>query len=213
MTLSAILTLAAAVFALAIKPGPGMTMVMSRTISQGISACLAYVIGFCVVSIFFLLIVIFGLKYVPLDLIFISILIKSFAAVYLIHLGIKGLQQDTQSLSIEEVSARNFFDNLTASLILTLSNPLTILFYAGILPTILDIQAITWNDIIIISFVIIVVETLTALAYVSPLLYFRKKIDLHLMERLKVFSSAIIIGVGLYIGYSALMAEDLKAIF
>ena len=110
MTLQAILTLAMAVFALAIKPGAGMMTVMSRSLSQGLGACLTFILGICIVSIFFLLIVVFGFKYISVDMVFISILVKSIAAVYLIWLGIKGLQEDNSALSIDEVEARNFFD-------------------------------------------------------------------------------------------------------
>lgn len=213
MTLTAILTLATAVFALAIKPGAGMMMVMSRSMAQGLSACLTFVLGICIVSIFFLLVVVFGFKYASVDMVFLSILIKSLASVYLIWLGIKGLQGNHEGLSVDEVGARNFFDNLTASIVLTLSNPLTILFYAGIIPTILDVNAMTWENIFIASLVIIVVETFTALAYSSPLIFFRSKIKPDFLDGMRVFSSIVIIIVGLYIGYTAIPAKELLTIF
>lgn len=213
MTLQAILTLAMAVFALAIKPGAGMMTVMSRSLSQGLEACLTFILGICIVSIFFLLIVVFGFKYISVDMVFISILVKSLAAVYLIWLGIKGLQEDNSGLSIEEVEARNFFDNLMASIVLTLSNPLAILFYAGIIPTILDVQNITGQEVFVASLVIIIVESVVALAYSAPLIYWRSKVNMQWLNRMRLFSSYVIIVVGLYIGYTAIPAKELLAVF
>lgn len=213
MTLEAIMTFAIVVGALAIKPGAGMAMVMSRSIAQGWGACLSFVLGFCIISILFLGLVVFGYKFVEVDLVFISILIKSFAAVYLIWLGVKGLQKAQDPFYIEDMKVESFFDNLSASLMLTLSNPLTIVFYAGILPTILDIKSISLMDFATLSLTVIVVEYLVAIAYTAPLILYRTRIPQSFMRGLSYFSSVVIILVGLYIGYSALPSKDLTSIF
>lgn len=213
MTIEAIITFAIAVGALAIKPGAGMMMVMSRSISQGFNAMLSFVLGFCIISILFLGLVVFGYKFVEVDLVFISIVIKSFAAVYLIWLGVKGLQKAQDVYHVEDIKVESFFDNLSASIMLTLSNPLTIIFYAGILPTILNVQKITMNDFIVFSLVIIVVEYVVAISYSAPLILYRKKVPQDFMRGLTYFSSIVIILVGLYIGYSALPSKDLTSVF
>ena len=214
MTLEAVLLLATAVFGLAIKPGAGMMMVMSRTIAQGMSACLTFVLGICIVSLLFLSLVVFGYKFIEgIDMVFISIVIKSFAAVYLIWLGVKGLGQASEPFYVEEAKVESFYDNLIASIFLTLSNPLTIVFYAGILPTILDINAIQKTDVLTMAFVICIVELVVAVGYSLPLVFFRHKAKPEFFRGLKYFSSIVIILVGLYIGYTALPAEDLRAVF
>lgn len=214
MTLDSIIILATAVAALAAKPGAGMMMVMSRSIAQGMSACLAFVLGFCVISLLFLALVIFGYKFMEgIDVVFISIIIKSISAVYLIYLGIKGIQQASEPFYVEETKAESFFDNFTASLLLTLSNPLTIVFYAGILPTILDVNNIGGSDILTVAIVICVVELVVAVAYSFPFVLFRHKVKPEFFRGLKYFSSFVIILVGLYIGYTTLPAQDLTSVF
>jgi len=213
MTIEAIFTLALAIAALAAKPGAGMMMVMSRSIAGGWSACLAFVTGFCIISLLFLGLVIFGYKFISVDIVFIAILLKSLAAVYLIWLGIKGLKQANDPLEMTESKAASFYDNLSASLLLTLSNPLTIVFYAGILPSLMDVNAISWNDIMIVSMVIIVVEFAVAIAYSAPLILFRKRFKQKSLKGLKIFSSIVIILVGLYIGYTAIGAQHLVDLF
>lgn len=213
MDISAILALALAVGALAIKPGAGMMMVMSRSISGGWSACLSFVLGFCIISILFLALVVFGYNFIDIDMMFLTIMIKAFAAVYLIYLGVKGLQRAQEPLYMEDMKIESFWDNLTASIALTLSNPLTIVFYAGILPTIMEVESITLHDFMIMCAVIIIVEYVVAIAYSAPLILYRKKIKHQSLVGLKIFASIIIILVGLYIGYTTLPAQDLLSVF
>jgi threonine/homoserine/homoserine lactone efflux protein len=214
MIFESILILAAAVMGLAIKPGAGMMMVMSRTLAQGMSACLAFATGFSIISIFFFLLVVFGYKFASgLDIVFISIVIKSFSAVYLIWLGVKGIQEEQEDMSFDGEKVVTFLDNLMASIFLTLSNPLTIVFYAGVLPTILDVKNITTYDILTVSCVITVIEFAVAIAYSLPILWCRHKMKKELFVGLRYFSSIVLILVGLYIGYTALPAEDLKLVF
>ena len=213
MTIEVLLAFALAVGALAIKPGAGMAMTMSRSISGGWPACFAFVLGFCIVSILFLLIVIAGYQAFEVDLVFITILIKSCAAVYLIYLGFKGLSEANESLDLVENPAESFFDNLSSSIVLTLSNPLTIVFYAGILPTLIEVQTITFIDVVALSLVIVVVEYAVAIFYCAPMILFRKKMKQQSLQGLKIASSLTIILVGLYIGYTAIPAKDLLSVF
>lgn len=108
MSMDAIITLSIAVFALALKPGPGMMMVMSRTISGGMSACFTFMLGFLLITFIYLWIVLLGLHMVDLDVLCLSILIKSLAAVYLIHLGVKGIMYPEVSYGVEEAKGHSF---------------------------------------------------------------------------------------------------------
>lgn len=213
MTLEAIITFGIAVAALAIKPGAGMMMCMSRAISQGISGCLAVIAGFCVISILFLAVVVLGYTVAEVDLVFISIFIKAFTAAYLIWLGIKGLQSASNPYYMEEMESEKFINSFTASLTLTLSNPLTIVFYAGILPSILNVSQIKFSDFGVLSLTIIFVEFLVGVAYCLPLLLFRKKIPQKFLRGLAYFSAITLILIGLYIGYTALPSKDLTSVF
>lgn len=213
MGIEAILTFAIAVGALAIKPGAGMMMVMSRAIAQGFGAVLAFVLGFCVVSILFLGLVIYGYQFIAVDIVFISILIKSLTATYLIWLGVKGVMKAQERYYMEDLKIQTMWDNFSASIMLTLSNPLTIVFYAGILPSVVDIESIGLAEFNVLSLTIIVVEFAVAIAYSCPLLLYRKKATDNFLRGLTLFSSIVLILVGLYIGYMAVAAEDLQSVF
>ena len=213
MTLEEMVALSAAVFVLAMKPGPGMMMVMSRTISGGMGACLTFILGFLFVTLLYLIIVLAGFHFIDLDIVFLSILIKTLAAVYLIHMGVKGIMYPEVSYGVEEVKGHGFVDNLSAAVILTASNPLIIVFYAGILPTVIDIGAMSLNDMAIIVFIVLFIEGIFPILYCLPFALFRKKLPEDFLKGLRIFSSGIIILIGLYIGYSALPSKDILSLF
>lgn len=213
MTIEAIITLALAVLALALKPGPGMMMVMSRTIGQGMSACFTFILGFLLVTLFYVVIVLVGLQSADFDIVFLSIFIKTLAAVYLIWLGIKGLQHTDLEYGPPDAAGHGFIDNVTGAMILTASNPLVIVFYAGILPSLVDVNTMTLNDMVIIASVVLFIEGIIPVFYCLPLALFRKKIPISFLKGLRIFSSIMIIFVGLYIGYTALPSKDIVSVF
>jgi len=213
MTFEAIITLVIAVLGLALKPGPGMMMVMSRTMSGGMKACFTFLIGFLVVTFLYLALVFIGFQMTNIDMTFIMILIKSLAAVYLIYIGLKGLQNPNVEYIKDLGEGNSFFDNLTASIMMTLSNPLVIVFYAGILPTLIDVSDITLNDMVIITTIVLFIEGIVPVIYCAPLALYRKKIPLEFLKGLRIFSSIVIILIGIYIGYTAIGARDVLSVF
>ena len=145
---------------------------------------------------------------------FISILVKALAATYLIWMGIQGLKEPDVPLSVDEkLDGQGFLNSLTSSMALTASNPLVIVFYAGIFPTLLDTTAMAMQDVITIISVIVIVEAGLAAAYCLPFGLFRYKISPTVLRKMQFVSSIVIILIGLYIGYSALPAEDLRSVF
>lgn len=171
-----------------------------------------FITAVCIVSLFYLGLVLAGLKFAAEDLVFISILLKSMAAVYLIYMGIKGLLNPTTELKIREYKERKLFDEFVGFLLMTLSNPLVIVFYGGLVPSILDISTITIMDGVILGSTMMAVETAVALMYCAPVAYSRHFITPELLRKVSVGSSVVLILVGLYIGYTALPAQDVMSV-
>lgn len=212
MDFQTIITFGLAVFALAVKPGPGMMTVISRTISHGMIGCYAFLLAVCLVSYFYLGLVLAGLKFAAEDLVFISILLKSCCAVYLIYLGVKGLMNPDVELKIDEGKEQKLFDDFTGFLMLTLSNPLVIVFYGGLVPSILDVSAIGFGEVLTLMVVITVVEVAVAITYCLPFALSRNFLTPAILRRVTIGSSIVLILVGLYIGYSALPAQDVVSV-
>jgi len=212
MTPEALLTFAIAVLALALKPGPGMTMVMSRTIASGMGACFAFMTGFLLVTFIYVVVALAGFKMAGIDIVFVTILLKTLAATYLIWVGIKGLMHPEVTYGSPEIEGHSFFDNFSSAALLTASNPLVIVFYAGILPTLVDVSSMTIDDISVIILIVLAVEGIVPILYCLPLAIFRKRIPENFLKGLRVFSSAMLILIGLYIGASAIFAEDILSV-
>lgn len=208
----ALLTFAIAVLALALKPGPGMTMVMSRTISGGMSACFAFMAGFLLVTFAYLAVALAGFKLAGDEMVFITILMKTLAATYLIWIGIKGILHPEVSYGSPEVEGHSFFDNFSSAALLTASNPLVIVFYAGILPTLVDVGSLTIDDMSLIILIVLGIEGIIPVLYCLPFALFRKKISEEFLKHLRIFSSVVLILIGLYIGASTIFAEDLVTV-
>lgn len=213
MDLQAAFTVFMAVLALAMKPGPGMMAIMSRTLSQGMKACFVFMAGFCIVCMVYLSLVLAGLKFAHDDLLFISILLKALAAVYLIYIGLKGLQNLDVDLTLREHKQESLFETFTGAIMLTIANPLVILFYGGLMPTVVDIPTLTLADGIIIGAIICFVETSVAVAYCLPVALSRSAFSGKMMRNINFAASIIMILVGLVIGYSAMPAKDLLSVF
>lgn len=206
------MTFSVAVFALAVKPGPGMMTIISRTMTHGISGCFVFVAGLSIVSFFYLGLVLAGLRFAEEDLLFISILLKSCAAVYLIYLGIKGLMSPSVTLEVKEGKEQSLFDTFTGAVMVSLSNPLLIVFYGGLVPSIVEISQISLPDILIMCGIIAAIELGVALAYCAPVAYSRNFVKPHMLRNITIGASIALIVVGLYIGYSAIPAEDVVSV-
>lgn len=213
MTTQAIITLSLAVLALGLKPGPGMMMVMSQTMARGMSACFAFLGGFLLITLVYLLIAFVGFHATNLDLVLVLIMIKSAAAVYLIWFGIQGLQAIDLRYDENIEDDQSLFDIFVGAVVLTISNPLVIVFYAGILPTIIDINNMILDDMMMIIAIVLLIEGGLVLLYCTPLALFRKKIPIRFLKGLRVFSSIMMILIGLYIGYTAIGSEELLSVF
>ena len=212
MDFQTIITFSIAVFALAVKPGPGMMTIISRTMTHGISGCFVFVAGLSIVSFFYLGLVLAGLRFAEEDLLFISILLKTCAAVYLIYLGIKGLMNPNVSIEVSESKEQKLFDTFTGAVMVSLSNPLLIVFYGGLVPSIVDVSTINLLDVVIMCGIIGAIELGVALAYCAPVAYSRHFVKPHMLRNITIGASIALILVGLYIGYTALPAEDVVSV-
>lgn len=157
MTLEASLLLASTIFILGIIPGPGVLLVVSRTISGGLSASLWTISGIISADLIFLLIVVYGLQAIASLLDSAFIFIQTIGAAYLIWLGLSIWKSPSISLNLGKTTqhrSQSFYALWVTGLLITLSNPKAILFYMSFLPAIIDITTLTLLDITIMGLII-----------------------------------------------------------
>jgi threonine/homoserine/homoserine lactone efflux protein len=208
MSSESLLAFALAVLIFSLKIGPNITAAMSYSIASGVRGLIPYLLGFYVALSIYLVIVFIGLDALNIDIVFVAILIKSLAAVFLIWIGIKGLKNEDLGTPLEDESPQKFFDYFTGAFILTLSNPLVIVFYASIIPVFFDHESLTLDSKFVLGGLILLLDSVGAIVYCTPLILFRKKLPKSFVIHVKTLSSIIIILIGLYIGYTAIGAAD-----
>ena len=202
------------IMALAIKPGPGIVAVVSKTAARGVAGFLSYMSGALLGEIIYLGIVVYGFSHLPTDFVFISLLLKSLTAAYLIYMGVRTLQVNSDGISgpdksIESTSNR---DDFTTGLMLTLSNPLVIVVFAGIVPSVINVEHVRPQDFVILAAVTVISQIPMDFLYCAPVLWSRKFFNKVTINRLRIASGITILLVGLYIGYTALPAHDLLSV-
>ncbi len=219
MTLESLLALAAAVFVFSLKPGPGILTSISYSMSHGLSGLVAFLVGFNISLGIFLTIVFVGLMgagHFSVDVVFLAVLAKSIAAIYLIAIGFKELQKwdkpiDMNPLKMDE--AKTFIDIMLSAVVLTVSNPMVIVFYASIIPVFVAPEFITIQVAVIVIAMLMIIDSFGMLFYCAPLLFFRKALPTNFIKYVKLISAVIIILIGLYIGYTTLPATDVTSVF
>lgn len=217
MTFDIALTLASAVFLLMMKPGPGMLAILSRTLSDGFSAGLFLVMGVATIEVFYFCLAILGFAYLENELLFFSILIKTMGAVYLLYVGVKGLINLDAGLwkrAQEQNKIESFFENYLSGVALTLSNPLVILFYAAIIPTLINLKALQTSDVILGAMIVGGINLIVLTGQVLLANHVRKTLkNERIVKIINLSVSLIFIGIGILLGLSIFPILDFSIFF
>ncbi len=202
---SAIFALFMVIALWAIKPGPGMMATMSRTLSGGLKSAIFFLLGNYVIEVAYFGIVIAGFAITDNSLQFFSVIGRLGAGAYLCWLGItevlKNLRQE-QSYVVAPASSNTLTGNFRAGVIFGLSSPLEILFFAGILPTFIDVTHLGFHDFLIGSGVIIAADLGTSMIFLLPLALFRKFMSPARLRQVSLVSSGGMALIGLYMLYT-----------
>lgn len=211
---SALWLLALTIMAFSIKPGPGMLAVASRAVGEkGLLSVTAFMVGNNLAKLIFLGFIAFGYHYINDQALFVIILAKSLAAVYLISLGIKGFFKSADiSFKQAKPSKNKLVKDFMAGFVITITNPYDIVVFAGIIPTIIPIDGIDFPHFWILFLVILFADIPIVLSYVLPLRYGRQLIPDHKLHWLDKGANISLVAVGLIIGFSALFSSDIAGL-
>lgn len=216
MDFVSILSLAFAIFILAWKPGAGLFLNVSIALRQGFWAAFIFVFGAAIGDAIYFMIAYLGIVNSFEHMEFIIILVKSLGAVYLIWYGIKGLQDGVTGRKAKAApTKKTAIEDFTTGVVFTLGNPITIIFFMALIPTIVDLAHLTPQDLAIALFIVIVWGTLSYSTVSATAAFFGKNIFKNdkAMEVLNIVTSIAIILIGLIIGWSAFPVVDFQRIF
>jgi threonine/homoserine/homoserine lactone efflux protein len=185
---------------LAATPGPGVFASMATAIADGFKASLFLISGLVLGDMMFLLLALFGLSAVATMSNGIFLFIKVVGGIYLMYLGVQLCRAHQFRIYGGSKYKNNGFQTCISGFLVTLGNPKPILFYASVLPTIIDVHQVHSFDILIMLMLIAVVSVsvLGTYCYIASL---SRKISMteQLQKRLNWTGGIVLMIVGLYI--------------
>ena len=130
-----------AVYALAVAaPGPGVAAVIARSLAHGLRGAPAFIAGFMIGDLVWFAIAATGLAALARTAATLFIAIKWVGVAYLLYLAWKLWNAPAERVEVQQQDGRQHGSRaLIASLLLTLANPKTILFFLALLPTVIDL--------------------------------------------------------------------------
>ncbi len=184
---------------LSATPGPGVFASVSKALSEGFKSSLIFIGGLVIGDIIFFMLALIGISAISRLMGQLFFVIKMIGGAYLIYLGINIIKRKKNEIAFDDLK-RSRYKSLTGGLLVTLGNPKPILFYASIVPAIIDINQIQIYEVMAIIFIIttvsfIVIGSYCYLAIVSKSILMRKQYQ----NRINTVSGLIMIAVGSFI--------------
>lgn len=152
MTLSSSLALFAAMVVLAILPGPGILVVVAKSLEGGFRQGFYTSLGIVAGDYIFILLAVFGLLALAELLGPLFVWVKYLGAAYLAYLGLSLMlvKRPPPSQLIPAGGAGMASRNFMAGLLTTLSNPKAILFYVSFFPAFLRLDRLGFHELLLV---------------------------------------------------------------
>jgi threonine/homoserine/homoserine lactone efflux protein len=167
MDFTSIIALSSSMLLLALIPGPSALLVCSRTLGGGPRSGIATIAGVLSSDYIFIVIAILGLSVLAELMGQAFFWIKIIGATYLVYLGSSLLFCKKSSPDMAKTSSVDtLLNDYIAGLLVTLSNPKAILFYASLFPTFVSLHNLSHLDLLIIILIATLVLGAVLLLYV-----------------------------------------------
>lgn len=150
-------------------PGPGVAAVVSRSMAFGVRRNLSFIAGMILGDLTLLAMAIAGLAALAAAFESLFQVLRFAAAGYLVYLGVRMWRDRGKGIDLPAPQSgerrRDTVRGFVGGLLLTLSNPKTILFYMALLPAFVDLTRLGLGDALIIAGLVAVILFAVMLAY------------------------------------------------
>ena len=151
MPLESYITLFIALFILAYKPGPGFFLNVSYGVKEGFLAAFSLSFGFAVVVVVYFALSIQTYAWGTALLSSFIILVKGAGAAFLVYMGGRTLSEEKPKVQLQQVRTKKLHEYFLTGLFLEIGNPISIVFFLTLIPTLVPIESINSQSIISIS--------------------------------------------------------------
>jgi len=185
---------------LAATPGPGVVASMAKAMAEGFKASLYFIGGLVAGDMIFLLLAIFGLSAVAQIMGRMFLLVKIIGGLYLMVLGVKIFRSVQVQIRNQTKPDNTRFQTFVSGFLVTMGNPKPILFYASVLPTIINFKEVRPLDVLIMITLIALVSfsVVGTYSYVASL---SNKVPMSSawQKRINQTAGLVMITVGLFV--------------
>ena len=158
MTPAAFLTVTATVFVAAVTPGPAATAIIARALADGLRPALALSAGVLTGDLVFLALAAAGMAAAAKSMGEFFTVLRWAGAAYLLWQGIALWRARPRATRVREAAHEgHFWRNYGAGILLMVGHVQAILFYAALLPGVVDFTAFTTGDVLLVAAVLVVV--------------------------------------------------------
>jgi threonine/homoserine/homoserine lactone efflux protein len=143
MTFAHLVVFAAAYLAALVLPGPGVTALIARVLGRGLHGAWAYIAGFVVGALIWFTIAATGLAVLATTFAALFVAVRYAGAAYLLYLAWKLWTAPARAQTDPEVSPEHRGRLFLTGVAINLGNPKVIIFFLALLPTVVDLRALT----------------------------------------------------------------------
>lgn len=157
MNIDILIAFSLGMFVLAASPGPGVLGSVSRALSEGLKSAFYFLTGLITGDTLFFILALFGMSAISRLMGHLFFVIKLIGGMYLIFLGILNLKNRKKTVAgspIPKTGSRSF----AGGFLVTMGNPKPILFYASVLPTLINMEEIRIQEAGAIIFLIALIS-------------------------------------------------------
>lgn len=194
-----------------IKPGPGQAFRIGCALDKGFASAFAVSIGVSIMCTIYFLIV--ALSYNNLIQYFESFadLFKILGGIYLIYLGAKGFIKQSSGVVAkrETPTTSSLLKFLIIGIIISLSNPMDIVFFLSILPNLIPLAELTTTGIVQGALIVFFTGMILDVFTLTLAILAKDSItDSPMGKYLLIFTNVVFILIGAFFIFSALFLQE-----
>ena len=200
MNVNLLITFLIGMVVLAATPGPGVFGAIAKAAAEGFKISMFFIGGLVLGDIVFLSLALLGLSTIAKMLGGMFVVIKIAGGIYLVYLGVRMFRSSLISTNTATKKDESKWQTLISGLLLTLGNPKPILFYASVLPTIINFNEVQLTDALLMMALIALVSfsVLGTYSYIASLSH-KMQINEKIQTRINQASGFVMATVGIFV--------------
>jgi len=148
-------------------PGPGITAAVGTALGAGFGTALVFVSGIVIGDLCYLTFAVLGLTAIAAAFSGVFTLIKLAGAAYLLYLAWTFWRGGVDPEAVKAKKDKGRLATLLGGVSLTLGNPKTIIFYMALLPTVVDLEAVTFESYLTLVVLTIAILYVVCFPYIA----------------------------------------------